>query len=55
MLGGLRVGVQKTAVGDGISFVSSFRAAAERISTGRTLVRKEGAWQKTFIRPKRAR
>jgi hypothetical protein len=39
----------KTAAGYGISLVSSFRAAAERISTDRTLVRKEGAWQKTFI------
>ncbi len=45
----------KTAAGYGISLVSSFRAAAERISTDRTLVRKEGEWQKTFIRPKPAR
>ena len=39
----------RTVAGYGISFVSSFRAAAERISTDRTLARKEGAWQKTFI------
>ena len=45
----------KTAAGHGISIVSSFRAAGERISTDRTLVRKEGGWQKTLIRPKPAR
>jgi hypothetical protein len=39
----------KTAAGYGISLVSSSRAAAGRISTDRTLVRKEGAWQETFI------
>jgi hypothetical protein len=45
----------RTAVGYGISFVSSFPAAAERTSTDGTLVRKEGVWQRTFIRPKWAR
>jgi len=45
----------KTAAGHGISIVSSFRAAVERISTDRTLVRKEGGWEKTLIRPKPAR
>jgi hypothetical protein len=39
----------KTTAVDGISFVSSSRAVAERTSTGRTLVGKGGAWQKTFI------
>lgn len=45
----------KTVAGYGISLVSSFRADAERTSTDRTLVGKEGGWQKTFVRPKPAR
>ena len=54
MLSGLTAEVRAHG-GDGISLVSSFRAAVERISTDRTLVGKEGAWQKTFIPPRPAR